>query len=118
MSGLQIRNYELQNPKAKIVPFRNVKVELILQDSQGGVAEYKTVLYQVGVRPHLSVLRSRSLERFQVAFRVPRGWIFVCQTLFNAIRKCDSRTEVRVVLIHRNEFEAGSVSRSDPSGTC
>jgi len=95
MSGLH--DTELLNcriPKRKIVPFRNVKVELILQDSQGGV-QNKTVLYQVGVTPHLSVFAAIT-RALSGRVSCPARLDLCAKPLFSMRYGSATRTESRV----------------------
>lgn len=57
MAGWQLIGYELMQPKSVILPFHDVLVQLELRDRQGkGVR--KTVSYQVGLEPIVTVQRS------------------------------------------------------------
>ena len=56
-SGLQLVDYEITHEPAEIRPFQNVAIRLSLKDRQGRILE-KSVTYQVGVEPKLTVLRS------------------------------------------------------------
>jgi hypothetical protein len=56
-AGMELVDYEFENEAAQIRPFQNVRIVLSLRDKQGQTNE-KTVTYQVGVEPALTVLRS------------------------------------------------------------
>lgn len=57
MAGWQLVNYELMKPKSLILPFNDVLVQLELRDLDGKPLR-KTVSYQVGLAPLLTVQRS------------------------------------------------------------
>ncbi len=55
IAGAQMIEYQLE--LRTILPFQNVKVELVLRDNQGQTLR-KTAVYQVGLKPGRTVLRS------------------------------------------------------------
>lgn len=57
IAGMELVDYELDNEAAQIKPFENVRVVLSLRDRQGQTSQ-KSVTYQVGVTPKLTVIRS------------------------------------------------------------
>lgn len=57
MAGWQLVSYELMQPKSLILPFNDVQVQLELRDLNGKSIR-KTVSYQVGLAPFLTVQRS------------------------------------------------------------
>lgn len=57
LAGAQLLGFEFEDETIPILPFQSVKVELDLRTPQGQLIN-KTVEYQVGVDPVLTVLRS------------------------------------------------------------
>ncbi len=57
MAGWQLVSYDLMKPKSLILPFNDVPVQLELRDLDGKPVR-KTVSYQVGLAPLLTVQRS------------------------------------------------------------
>ena len=57
LAGYQLVDYTLVNPALQIIPFRDVTVKLVLRSRSGNMLQ-KTAIYQVGLEPFLSVLRS------------------------------------------------------------
>ena len=57
IAGSQLLGFEFEDDTIQIIPFQSVKVELELRTLQGQFIN-KTVQYQVGVDPVLTVLRS------------------------------------------------------------
>ncbi len=57
VAGWQLVDYVLEAPDRQIAPFQDVNVILSLRDRQGRTTR-KSAKYQVGLEPHLSVLRS------------------------------------------------------------
>lgn len=56
-SGLELVEYEFENEANAVLPFQNVVLYLVLKNQRGETV-HKTVTYQVGVEPKLTVLRS------------------------------------------------------------
>jgi hypothetical protein len=55
--GCQLVDFQPPSPDARLEPFTDIPVALVLRDRRGNVVN-RNATYQIGLMPHLSVLRT------------------------------------------------------------
>jgi hypothetical protein len=57
LDGWQLVDFQPPSPDARLEPYTNISVALVLRDARGSIVN-RSASYQVGLAPQLSVLRT------------------------------------------------------------